>query len=64
MAQECFTNEHFSKYFHLITGFAFSNLTAREPRYRDNVASAYLRTLEAYVNNKGPIGLRRFGWSL
>lgn len=28
-----FTKEYFSKYFHLITGFAFSNLTARESRY-------------------------------
>lgn len=31
--QEHFTNKRFSKYFHLITGFAFSNLTTREPRY-------------------------------
>lgn len=59
--QECFTNERFSKYFHLIMGFAFSNLPARELRYTKIML--YLpkyppRALEAYLNNKVPLDFR------
>lgn len=42
--QQCFTKEYFSKRFRLITGFAFSNLTAKEPRY--NIVFVYLPVSE------------------